>query len=116
MQRLLFALRDDGSGGDSLSPGVLRSWWWAKLPSFLVALSLHWAGCPLLPALVASFGGSLPLGSWGAQPACVEEFSSSGCGIWISSETSSADPAVPFREGRGLARGYLSGIGEHGDR
>ena len=96
----------------------LRFWWRAKLPSLsLHCAALSWLlGDPLLPALIASSGGSLPLGSWGAQPACADEFSSSDCGIWISSETSSADPAVLFVEERGLARGYLSGLGEHGDR
>ena len=69
-----------------------------------------------MPALVASSGGSLPLGSWDAQPACAAEFFSFDCGIWMSSETSSVDLAVLFKEERGLARGYLAGLGEYGDR
>ena len=100
MQRLLFALRDGGSGRDSSCLGVLRSRWRAKLSVI-----------PFLTVLIASSGGSLPLGSCGARPSCVDEFSSSNHGIWVSSETSSADLAVC-----GLARGYLSGLGEHGGR
>ncbi len=49
------------------------------------------------------FGGLLPLGSWDAQPACAAGIFPSECGIWISSETSSVDPAVLFKGGRELA-------------
>ena len=77
---------------------------------------VHWAGCPPVPALAASSGGSLPLGNWDAQPACAAVLLSFNRGIWVSSEASSVDLVVLFKEERGLARGYLAGLGEFGNR
>ncbi len=69
-----------------------------------------------MPALTASSGGSLPLGNWDAQPACSAVFLSFNCGIRVSSEASSVDLVALFKEECGLARGYLAGLGEFGNR